>query len=244
MGVRTQHTQHSSQLNALTQTAHHNRHFALLRASPIVWHFFLCHLLEFANFEKQMGRRKTRHLQEFCKADLPFTKMWTQPTKVFSTHAVSVAHSGSPPPLVLRRSTASCFIPWLGSCSLEASPRSVAGRSAWRSASSASFPGDCQVVHDRRWPMAAEPQLLIHLAATVISVFRSCVGVAVARGSHGRSVFFAKSRMDLHKCQASPGICQVSKNAKPICKTVGEVFCEFWQKLRMQKQYAKLLEIL
>ena len=39
----------------------------------------------------------------------------------------------------------------------------------------------------------------------------------------GRSVF-AKSRTDLHKCQASPEICQVSKNAKPICKTVGEVF--------------------
>jgi len=58
----------------------------------------------------------------------------------------------------------------------------------------------------------------------------------------GRSVF-AKSRTDLHKCQASLGICQVSKNAKPICKTVGEVFCEFWQKSRMQKHYAKLLEV-
>ena len=48
----------------------------------------------------------------------------------------------------------------------------------------------------------------------------------------GRSVF-AKLRADLHKCQASPGICQVSKNTKPICKTVGGVFCEFWQKSRM-----------
>jgi len=53
--------------------------------------------------------------------------------------------------------------------------------------------------------------------------FRSRVGVAVAHGSHGRSVF-AKSQMDLHKCQASSEICQVSKNAKPICKTVGEMF--------------------
>jgi hypothetical protein len=41
----------------------------------------------------------------------------------------------------------------------------------------------------------------------------------------GRDILvFAKSRTDLHKYQASPKICQVSKNAKPICKTVGEVF--------------------
>ena len=53
--------------------------------------------------------------------------------------------------------------------------------------------------------------------------FRSRVGVTVARGSRGRSVF-AKSRTELHKCQASLGICQVSKNTKRICKTIGEVF--------------------
>ena len=53
--------------------------------------------------------------------------------------------------------------------------------------------------------------------------FRSCVGVAVASGSHDRSVF-AKSRTDLHKCQASPEIYQLSKNVKPICKTIGDVF--------------------
>ena len=46
-----------------------------------------------------------------------------------------------------------------------------------------------------------------------LGVFRSRVGVAVARGSRGRLVF-AKSRTDLHKCQASSGICQVFKNTK------------------------------
>ena len=51
--------------------------------------------------------------------------MWTQLPKVFSTRVVSVcsraffACSGSPPPLALRRSAASCFVPWLGSGSLE-----------------------------------------------------------------------------------------------------------------------------
>ena len=39
----------------------------------------------------------------------------------------------------------------------------------------------------------------------------------------GRSVF-AKSQIDLHKCQTFSRICQVSKNTKLICKTVGEVF--------------------
>ena len=36
--------------------------------------FFLCHLLEFANSKNQMGTRKKRHLQEFCKIDFAFTK--------------------------------------------------------------------------------------------------------------------------------------------------------------------------
>jgi len=50
-----------------------------------------------------------------------------------------------------------------------------------------------------------------------------------ARVHHGdverrARLVFAKSRTDLHKCQASPRICRVSKNAKRICKTVGEIF--------------------
>ena len=138
---------------------------------------------------------------------------------------------GGPPPVA--SSHGSVAAPWRS-----ANPWLVAGRSAWRSASSASFPRDRQVVHDRRWPVAAEPRPLIHLAAAVIDVFRSRVGVALAHRSHGRSVF-AKSRTDLHKCQASPEICQVSNNAKPICKTIGEVFLWISAKIKNAKAICK-----
>ena len=126
---------------------------------------------------------------------------------------------------VFRKSAASCFVPWLGSCSLKIGKFTV-GR--WkkcleidkqckfplRSASSASFPRDRQVVHDRRWPVAAELRSLIHLAAAVIGVFRSHVGVAADRclPSHRRTCI----------------------NAKPPMK-----FAKF---LKIQNQYTKLLE--
>ena len=101
----------------------------------------------------------------------------SQSMRGLSLHVQEVhRHSrcGGPPPVA--SSHGSVAAPWRS-----ANPWLVAGRSAWRSASSASFPRDRQVVHDRRWPVTAKPRSLIH--------------VAVARGSRSRSVF-AKSRTD------------------------------------------------
>ena len=85
--------------------------------------------------------------------------------------------------------------------------------------------------------MAAEPRSLIHLVAAVVGVFRSRVGVAADRclPSRGRTYINAKPPLEFAK---------FLKMQNQYAKLMERYFCEFWQKSRMEKQYAKLLEML